>query len=273
MPEVAKFDPRKLGSAAYHPVARFASAQDGELARNAVPPTRRVNDKPLAEDIEITAADLGVDRVDNTPDADKVFEIEQIGRLRYELDHLVPQTTTVNGHLLDADVELTAKDLGLEMVPRKNLEELDGEFKERNDHRYQPTSTTLDQLAEWDVERASGFPIFLTDAVGVMALEDMPGYIGLGEVDNTPDALKFLRFTRHYDKRYIRQSQLDNIAVILQMTIDAQFRAIDQVQSTFNNIRSSLSRAITALAQDPGTARQTSNALRAIVAEMEEEGE
>lgn len=74
-----------------------------------VPTTRKVAGKALTADISLAKADVGLDKVDNTPDASKPVSTPQSEALGLKVDKL----TKVNGKALSADVAIGAVDIAI----------------------------------------------------------------------------------------------------------------------------------------------------------------
>ena len=85
-------------------IVRYLKDKDGNRYKleppsdGLVPITRKVNNKPLSEDVTLTASDVNARPADWTPTASDV--------------DAVPTTRTVNGKPLSADISLTASDVG-----------------------------------------------------------------------------------------------------------------------------------------------------------------
>lgn len=74
-----------------------------------VPNTRKVAGKALDADITLAKADVGLDKVDNTPDASKPVSTPQSVALGLKVD----KTTKVNGKALSGDVAIGAADIAI----------------------------------------------------------------------------------------------------------------------------------------------------------------
>ena len=74
-----------------------------------VPPTRTVAGKPLSANVSLSKADVGLENVDNTSDANKPVSTAT----QTALDAKVPAARTVAGKPLSANVSLSKADVGL----------------------------------------------------------------------------------------------------------------------------------------------------------------
>lgn len=254
-------DPR-LGSAAFLPKEYFATSEQGARADHAVVPERKVAGHSLHEDFDIGPGDLvpQLDRVDNTSDAEKRFDIGQIDHLGIILEHKVDDSTTVNGHPLTSDVTITRVEMGLGEVENWNLVRRHAYHEAQFDHRYQYDNTYLTALAK----HGSSF-IFADIHDGVA--EEIRGQLDIDNLDNTSDALKFLRFTRRLDRRYLQPSS-DPI-VDLTDRVNQLTSQLHEVQSTLQLTVSSLSQVITTLTHDPNLGQRTKDLVREVLAELE----
>lgn len=259
-------DPRKFGSAAWVNADGFASAKQGAKADRAVPPEREVNGHSMYEDIHLTAADLGLGQVDDVGVADMQLTIDQVENLRGILNRLVHGSITVNGHPLTEDVVLTSRDVGLGAVKNANPNQLHEYHEERFDHRYQYANDYLSQLVK------HGSRVIFDDLHDGVT-EEVREKLDVDHLDNTSDAVKFLRFTRRLDRRYVHQSDTTASAQVslLGDVVEMQAQRIDELQSQLAKHVDSLSQLITVLAQDPTVSRPTKAIAREILAGLESE--
>lgn len=90
-----------------HNINQVTGLADGLASK--VPATRTVAGKELSADITLDKADVGLDNVTNTSDANKPVSSAQ----QAALDAKVPSSRTVNGQPLTANVTVTKADVGL----------------------------------------------------------------------------------------------------------------------------------------------------------------
>lgn len=85
------------------------------LADQAVPQTRTVAGKPLSANVTLAKGDVGLGNVDNTSDANKPVSTAQQTALGLKANSadVVPNTRTVAGKALSANVTLVKADVGL----------------------------------------------------------------------------------------------------------------------------------------------------------------
>lgn len=97
----------------------FAIATNAQtLATDAVPKTRTISGKPLSANITLDKIDVGLASVDNTSDANKPVSTAQQTALNLKANtaDVVPNTRTVAGKALSANVTLAKADVGLGSV-------------------------------------------------------------------------------------------------------------------------------------------------------------
>lgn len=97
----------------------FAIATNAQtLATDAVPKTRTISGKPLSANITLDKIDVGLASVDNTSDANKPVSTAQQTALNLKANtaDVVPNTRTVAGKALSANVTLVKADVGLGSV-------------------------------------------------------------------------------------------------------------------------------------------------------------
>lgn len=85
------------------------------IATAAAPQTRTISGKPLSADIVLNKVDVGLASVDNTSDANKPVSTAQQTALNLKANSadVVPNTRTVAGKALSANVTLAKADVGL----------------------------------------------------------------------------------------------------------------------------------------------------------------
>lgn len=261
-------DRRKFGSAAWCNVDRFAPAEIAQVARHAVVPERKINGHSLHEDFDLTPADLGLGDVENVAVADMRFSVDQVRGLVKHLSQMVATTTTVNGLPLTGDITLTRTHVGLGKVENLSAREILDRLTREGDSRWQGRSDRLKEFA--GLGPSGGAFIVGQDAhwatVGVAGVRQL---LGLDQVDNTPDALKFLRITRRHDRRYAQHRDVDHVADIQRQDHTDLLGRLDGLQSRVDSLVTSLSRLVTAIGHDPAPGARTKAALADILGELE----